>query len=75
MSEKVDRIDDGIKIGERVTTLKGCRIQGAFSGVVVGFSKWLDIPAVQVKKDSGKTVQCLRHNLILARKSSDAKEG
>lgn len=53
-----------LKIGDRVLTTKGCRIKGGSSGVIVGWSKWKDYPAAQVKKTDGKTKQFLVKNLI-----------
>lgn len=58
------------KIGDHVRTIKGGRLrdEGVFSGIITGFSKWRQYPAVNVKKigRNGRelTVQCLVHNLV-----------
>ena len=52
------------KIGDKVRTLKGCRLNGTSSGVIVGWSKWKDYEAAQVKKTDGKIRQFLIKNLV-----------
>ena len=52
------------KIGDKVRTNKGCRINGPSSGVIVGWSKWKDYEAAQVKKENGVVRQFLLKNLV-----------
>lgn len=59
-----------MKIGDRVQAMKGGRFptEGSFTGTIVGFSKWRNYDAANVRKDSprnshGATVQCLVKNL------------
>ncbi len=54
------------KIGDKVKTVKGCRIKGAFNGIVIGFGKWSNYDAVKVRKEiNNKIVMCLTKNLVL----------
>jgi hypothetical protein len=61
------------KIGDEVYTVKGCRIKGPSSGVVVKVDqKWSIYPAVVVKKYSdGKKRLFLEKNLRLLKEKGD----
>ena len=51
------------KIGQKVKTTKGCRMQGNnWTAVVVGYAK--GIQSVKVKKDNGVVVCCNPDNLV-----------
>lgn len=53
------------KIGSRVRTTKGCRINGPSSGKVVGYGWWREYQGVRVLKDSdGTTRLFLLKNLV-----------
>lgn len=53
-----------LKIGDKVQTIKGCRISGISSGIIIGWSYWKDYPAAQIRKFSdGKIRQFLIKNL------------
>jgi acyl carrier protein len=55
-------------IGDKVHTNKGGRFdrEGPFTGKIVGFSKWRNYDAANVRKDlNGRVVQCLLKNLEL----------
>jgi hypothetical protein len=65
-----DKKEKDMKIGDKVYCKKGGRMrgEGSFSGVIVGFSKWRNYDAVNVKKDFPRTtysatVQCLVKNI------------
>lgn len=52
-----------LKIGDKVRTTRGCRISGPSTGNIVGWSKWKDYEAAQVRKPDGKIRQFLIKNL------------
>ena len=64
--KKENRNSVKLKIGDKVTTKKGCRMSRTkLTGKVVGFGSWGEYPAVKVKKDdNNRIVMCLKKNLI-----------
>lgn len=59
-----ENLKEHFPLGMWVTTLKGCRMRGTFTGKVVGYSKWKQYPAVKIRKSSdGRIVLCLARNL------------
>jgi hypothetical protein len=54
-----------IKIGDTVTTNKGCRIsKKKAKGKVIGFTTWRQYEAVKIKKHNGKIVIILLQNIV-----------
>ena len=65
-----------MNIGDTVKTCKGGRGagEGRFQGKVVGFSQWRDYDAANVRKSSGRTVQCLVKNLTVIRSAKPSSK-
>lgn len=64
--KKDNRNSIKLKIGDKVTTTKGCRMSKTkLTGKVVGFGSWSEYPAVKVRRnDTNRVVMCLKKNLI-----------
>ena len=62
-----------IREGSKVTTLRGSRFTGPFTGTVVGLSKSVWGRTAMVKKSDGKVVRCLVRNLVQGTKATKKK--
>ncbi len=60
--------NQSIREGAKVTTLKGSRHSGSFTGTVVGTTSTVWGKAAMVRKSSGQVVRCLVSNLITGAK-------
>jgi hypothetical protein len=64
LKEKI--VESKPKLGTKVNTKKGCRINGPASGIVVGYGRWRDYDAVKVRKDvDGRVSLFLMKNLYV----------
>jgi hypothetical protein len=56
-----------IKIGDVVSTTRGCRTRGPSYcvGIYIGKATWAGEPCAKVKKEDGRTVLVLEKNLLL----------
>jgi hypothetical protein len=61
-----------IREGAKVTTLKGSRLSGSFTGTVVGTTTTKWGKAAMVRKYSGQIVRCLVNNLVVGAKPKAA---